>query len=78
MRAIRETVENGGRLGMEDGIFLYSPEVPLHEVGEFARGSTETLVTTTSIPTSIPRMCVSTDAAFVRFAPTFGIRKGTP
>jgi aminodeoxyfutalosine synthase len=36
MRAIRETVENGGRLGMEDGNFLYSPEVPLHEVGELA------------------------------------------
>ena len=36
MRSIRDKVEQGERLYMEDGIFLYSPEVPLHEVGELA------------------------------------------
>ena len=35
-KTIREKVEQGGRLNMEDGIFLYSPEVSLHEVGELA------------------------------------------
>ena len=36
LRSIRDKVEQGGRLQLEDGIFLYSPEVPLHEVGELA------------------------------------------
>lgn len=36
MKKIRDTVENGGRLNMDDGIFLYSPEVSLHELGELA------------------------------------------
>lgn len=36
MKRIRDTVENGGRLNMEDGIFMYSPEVSLHELGELA------------------------------------------
>jgi aminodeoxyfutalosine synthase len=35
-RTIRNTVEQGGRLNLDDGIFLYSPEVPLHEVGQLA------------------------------------------
>ncbi|MFN7732498.1 MAG: aminofutalosine synthase MqnE [Pirellula sp.] len=34
--AIRNKVEQGGRLDMEDGVFLYSPEVPLHDVGALA------------------------------------------
>lgn len=36
MKKIRDTVENGGRLNMDDGIFMYSPEVSLHELGELA------------------------------------------
>jgi hypothetical protein len=36
-RAIRNKVEQGGRLDLEDGVFLYSPEVGLHEVGELAK-----------------------------------------
>jgi aminodeoxyfutalosine synthase len=36
MKRIRDTVEAGGRLNMEDGIFMYSPEVSLHELGELA------------------------------------------
>jgi len=34
--AIRQKVEQGGRLNLDEGIFLYSPEVCLHEVGELA------------------------------------------
>jgi aminodeoxyfutalosine synthase len=36
MRDIRDKVEQGGRLSFDDGIFLYSPEVSLHAVGELA------------------------------------------
>lgn len=36
LKNIRQKVEQGGRLNMEDGLFLYSPEVSLHEVGELA------------------------------------------
>lgn len=36
MKRIRDIVEGGGRLDMEDGIFMYSPEVSLHELGELA------------------------------------------
>jgi aminodeoxyfutalosine synthase len=36
LKTIRQKVEQGGRLNMEDGLFLYSPEVSLHEVGELA------------------------------------------
>jgi aminodeoxyfutalosine synthase len=36
LKCIRDKVEQGGRLGMDDGVFLYSPEVPLHAVGELA------------------------------------------
>ena len=36
LRTIRDKVEQGGRLSLDDGIFLYSPEVPLHEVGQLA------------------------------------------
>jgi aminodeoxyfutalosine synthase len=35
-RVIRNKVEQGGRLDLEDGIFLYSPEVPLHDIGQLA------------------------------------------
>lgn len=35
-RVIRDKVEQGGRLDLEDGIFLYSPEVSLHEIGQLA------------------------------------------
>lgn len=34
--AIRKKVEQGGRLNLDEGIFLYSPEVCLHEIGELA------------------------------------------
>jgi aminodeoxyfutalosine synthase len=33
---IRRKVEAGERLNFEDGLFLYQPEVPLHEVGALA------------------------------------------
>ncbi len=35
-REIREKVETGTRLTLDDGIFLYEPEVPLQAVGELA------------------------------------------
>ena len=36
LRGIRDKVEAGQRLGLDDGIFLYDPGVPLQEVGIFA------------------------------------------
>jgi len=36
LRSIRDKVEQGGRLNLDDGMFLYSPEVPLHEIGQLA------------------------------------------
>ena len=36
LRHIRDKVENGVRLNMDDGIFLYEPSVPLQEVGVLA------------------------------------------
>lgn len=36
LRAIAEKVESNERLSMDDGIFLYNPEVPLQEVGILA------------------------------------------
>jgi aminodeoxyfutalosine synthase len=33
---IREKIEAGQRLTLDDGVFLYSPEVPLQELGELA------------------------------------------
>jgi len=36
LRQIRDKVENGVRLNMDDGIFLYEPSVPLQEVGVLA------------------------------------------
>ncbi|MBU6236658.1 MAG: aminofutalosine synthase MqnE [Planctomycetes bacterium] len=40
-RVIRNKVEQGGRLDLEDGIFLYSPEVPLHDIGQLANMARE-------------------------------------
>src|SRR5664279_3259423 len=36
LESIREKVEAGTRLSLEDGEFLYRPDVPLGEVGELA------------------------------------------
>jgi aminodeoxyfutalosine synthase len=36
LSSIRDKVENGVRLSMEDGLFLYEPTTPLHEVGLLA------------------------------------------
>ncbi|QDV57698.1 Aminodeoxyfutalosine synthase [Rosistilla oblonga] len=36
LRTIRDKVESQERLTMDDGLFLYQPDVPLHEVGELA------------------------------------------
>jgi len=36
LRSIREKVESGQRLSFDDGLFLYSPEAPLQEIGEMA------------------------------------------
>jgi aminodeoxyfutalosine synthase len=36
LESIRDKVENGIRLSMEDGLFLYEPTTPLHEVGLLA------------------------------------------
>jgi aminodeoxyfutalosine synthase len=36
LRGIRDKVEAGQRLGLDDGIFLYDPGVPLQEVGMLA------------------------------------------
>jgi aminodeoxyfutalosine synthase len=33
---IRDKIENSQRLSLEDGLFLYDPATPLHEVGELA------------------------------------------
>jgi aminodeoxyfutalosine synthase len=35
-RAIRDKVEQGGRLDLDDGVFLYSPDVSLHDIGQLA------------------------------------------
>jgi len=35
-RAIRDKVESGSRLSADEGLYLYSPDVPLGEVGELA------------------------------------------
>ncbi len=35
-REIRDKVEHGVRLSMDDGIFLYEPDVSLHAIGELA------------------------------------------
>ncbi len=35
-REIRHKVETGTRLDLEDGVFLYDPQVPLNEVGQLA------------------------------------------
>jgi aminodeoxyfutalosine synthase len=36
LRAIRDKIEAGQRLSFDDGLFLYSPEAPLQEVGALA------------------------------------------
>jgi aminodeoxyfutalosine synthase len=36
LESIRDKVENGIRLSLEDGLFLYEPTTPLHEVGLLA------------------------------------------
>jgi len=36
LREVRDKVEAGQRLGLEDGLFLYDPRVPLQEVGVLA------------------------------------------
>src|SRR5436190_2168135 len=36
LRSIRDKVEAGERLSLDDGLFLYSPEAPLQEVGALA------------------------------------------
>ncbi len=36
LRSIRDKVESGERLNQEDGMFLYTPEVPLQEIGVLA------------------------------------------
>ena len=41
LKVIRDKVEQGGRLSLDEGIFLYSTEVPLHAVGELANWKRE-------------------------------------
>jgi aminodeoxyfutalosine synthase len=36
LETIREKIERGERLSLQDGIFLYDPATPLHEVGQLA------------------------------------------
>jgi aminodeoxyfutalosine synthase len=36
LHSIREKVDAGQRLSLEDGLFLYEPTTPLHEVGDLA------------------------------------------
>ncbi|MDA7951406.1 MAG: aminofutalosine synthase MqnE [Pirellulaceae bacterium] len=36
LKSIRDKVESGERLSLEDGLFLYQPTTPLQEVGELA------------------------------------------
>ena len=36
IESIRERALAGERLSVEDGLFLYEPTTPLHEVGELA------------------------------------------
>ena len=36
LKAIREKVEAGERLSMDDGLLLYDPEIPLNDVGQLA------------------------------------------
>lgn len=35
-REIRDKVESGTRLSLDDGVFLYDPQVPLQEIGQLA------------------------------------------
>lgn len=43
IRLIRDKVEAGERLSLDDGLFLYEPETPLQEVGELANQVRERL-----------------------------------
>ena len=36
LREIRDKVEGGARLSLDDGVFLYNPDVPLQEIGQLA------------------------------------------
>src|SRR4026209_1261550 len=36
LQSIRAKVEAGQRLSVDDGLFLYEPTTPLHEIGELA------------------------------------------
>lgn len=36
LKTIREKVESGERLSLDEGLLLYDPQTPLHEVGELA------------------------------------------
>ncbi len=36
LEAIREKIEQGQRLSFDDGLYLFDPEVPLHELGRLA------------------------------------------
>src|ERR1051325_11762316 len=36
LKTIRDKIESGERLSLDDGLLLYQPEVPLGEVGELA------------------------------------------
>ncbi len=36
LKGIREKVEAGERLSLDDGLLLYEPETPLHEIGDLA------------------------------------------
>jgi aminodeoxyfutalosine synthase len=41
LKVIRDKVEQGARLNLDDGIFLYEPDVSLHAIGELANWKRE-------------------------------------
>lgn len=81
LKVIRDKVEQGGRLNLEDGIFLYEPEVSLHAIGELANWKREQIsgnvgyynINTHLNPTNV---CVYR-CRFVPFGPICGTLKDT-
>ena len=81
LKPIREKVEAGERLSLDDGLVLERPDVPLPELGELANLVRErkngNAPTTTSTRTSTRRTSASIAARSARSAPTCATRRAT-
>ncbi len=81
LRAIAEKVESNERLTLDDGIFLYNPEVPLQEVGvppptSCENASMASRVLQYQYP-SQPDQRLRLSLSLLRFDRTIATRKGT-